>query len=121
MNEAFQLNEGFVVWRLAWRMLAISRCGRVDDSRNAPIEREASTSYEIDGDARAVGRILDRQTKLEVHWDAAKQLTFHSQKADFVVVLPRYVIAWADVNLVRVEPMLGDGLNGLGLADLFGC
>ena len=43
---------------------------------------------------------------------------FHAQEADLVVVLPGDVVGRADMDVVVVEPLLGDRLHRLGLRDL---
>src|SRR3982750_2219715 len=104
-DEPLELGESLVVGELARRVLAECRSGGVHGSGEAAVERQARTTDEIDHHSSAVGRILDRQAKLQVHRHAAEQLAFHPEEADLVVVLPGNIVAWADVDVVRIEPM----------------
>src|SRR3982751_3292265 len=99
-------------------MLAEGGRSGVDRPGDAAVPGEPGAADEVDRNAGAVRGILHRQAKLEVHGYAAEQLAFHAQEADLVVVLPRDIIGRTDMDVLRVELVLGDRLHRLGLADL---
>jgi hypothetical protein len=101
-------------------MLAeVGGCG-IDRTSQSAILRQLGATDHVDRNARAVGTVLHRETKLKVHWNPAEHRTFHAQEADLVVVLPRHVVRWADVHIVGLEPFSSDRLHRLGLGDLLG-
>ena len=96
----FDAAVSFVVAHLDGRMLGEIGGGRIEDAADPAIEREFAAADGVDGDAGRVGRIFDRQLDVEFHRHIAKKAAFHANERNFVVELPRHVIARADVNVL---------------------
>jgi predicted dehydrogenase len=65
VDKTLQFDERFIIGQLPWRMLAECRRGGVDWAGEAAVLRKARAADEVDRDAGAVGRILDRQAQLQ--------------------------------------------------------
>ena len=87
----------------------------MEHAADAPFERELAAPDGIDGHARGIRRVFHGQPHLQVHGHVAEQLALHADEADLLVVLPRHVIARADVDIPFVKSLRGDGLHRLGL------
>src|SRR5207249_316742 len=99
-DELFDAAVSFVVAHLDGRMLGKIGGGRIEDPADPAIEREFAAADGVDRDAGRVGRVFDRQFNVEFHRHVAKKAAFHPNERNFVVELPRHVIARADVNVL---------------------
>lgn len=89
--------------------------GGIEDAADAAIEREFAATDRVDGDAGGVWRIFDRKFEVEFHRHVAKKPAFDADERDFVVELPRNVIARSDVNVFVGQTFVHDRLDGFGL------
>ena len=71
----------------------------IEDHSHAPFAGNFATSDRINGHPAAVGRVLDRKPHLEVEIYFSEAPTFHPQKANLVVILPRNIIGRTDMNI----------------------
>src|SRR5690349_6459575 len=67
MDERLGRKVGLVIRHLHGRMLAEKGRWRFDRTTLAPVQRYLGAADHVDRHAGAVGAVLDRQTKLEVH------------------------------------------------------
>src|SRR5215471_3130919 len=89
--------------------------GRIEDAADPAIEREFAAADRVDRDAGRVGRVFDRKFNVELHRNVAEEAALHANEGDFVVELPRNVIARTDVNVFVGQALVHDRLNGFGL------
>ena len=109
----------FVICHLDWRMLGKIGGGRVKNAADAAIKRKLAAADRVDHDASGIRRVFNGKFEIELHRHIAEEPAFHANEADFVVELPRHVIARADVNILVREPFAHDRLHGLGLRGFF--
>ena len=93
--------------------LAASRGPARPRSRPSRAQRSASMTT-----PRAIGRILDREAKLELQGSVAEPPPLQPDEGDLVVVLPRDVVGWADVDVSGFQPFVELALYRLGLRAL---
>src|SRR2546423_13862447 len=98
-DELFDAAVGFVVGHLDGRMLGEKRGGRIEDAADPAIEREFAAADGVDSNAGGVRRIFDRKLDVDLHRHVAEETAFDPNEGEFVVELPRNVIARADVNV----------------------
>src|SRR5688572_2292343 len=118
--EPLQRLVGLVVGALHRRVLAEIGRRRVDRAGETAVLGDLGAADHVDRHSGRIGAVLDRQAKLEVHRHASEHRAFHPQEADLVVVLPGDVIGRPDMDVLVVDPALGDRLDRLGLRDLLG-
>src|SRR5205807_6785076 len=114
-DELFDAAVSFVVAHLDGWMLGEKGGGRIEDAADPTIEREFAATDGVDGDAGRVGRIFDRKLHVDFHRHVAEKATFNANECDFVVELPRNVVARADVNVFVSQALVHDRLDGFGL------
>ena len=65
----------------------------------AAIERQLAAANGVDRHAGRVGRIFDRKFQIDFHRHVAEKAAFDPDETNLVVVLPRHVIARADMDV----------------------
>src|SRR5713226_8760796 len=96
-DELFDAAMGFVVGHLHGRMLGEISGGGMQHSANAAIECEFATADRVDGDAGGIRRILYAELHIDLHGHVAENSSFHANEGDFVIELPRHIIARSNV------------------------
>src|SRR5690554_3083654 len=119
-NEFFGHDVRLFVGVLARGMLAEVGRGRIDYTALSAIEGKLGAAHHVNGNARRVGRIFHGQAQLQIHGHIAKEPSFHAQKADLVVLLPRDIIARAHVDVVFIKTVFRHRLHRFCLGDLLG-
>ncbi len=87
----------------------------MENSPDPAVESHFRAANRINRDTGRIRRILDREPHLEIHGDIAEEPALHADKANLVVVLPRNVVAGANMDVVGLHAGGGHGLNGFGL------
>src|ERR1700730_1359166 len=104
----------FVVGHLNRRMLG-EICGwGMQHAPDAAIERKFATTDRIDCHTGRVRGIFDGKLNVDFHRYVAEEPAFHANKGNFVVKLPRHIIAWADVNILVCQPLADHRLHRFG-------
>jgi hypothetical protein len=103
---------------LPQRVLHGIRGDRFEHASYLTVPRNLAAPDGIYDAPTAVGRVLHGQPEFQVYGDVAKDASF-SQEADFVVVLPRHIVAGTYVNILRLQRDVQNGLHGFGLRYLF--
>src|SRR5690242_20704026 len=96
-------------------MLHRVRGDRVERTADFAVARQLEASDGVDYDPARVGRILHRHSQFELDRNSGKALTLDTQEADFVVVLPWYVIGGTDMYVDIGHPLRQHALHRLGL------
>src|SRR5262249_55674306 len=109
-NEGLDQLVCLIVRELPRWMLTKIRAWPFERSAESVQQGELAASNHVDGDSGGVRRVLHRQPQLHIHGNIAKQLPFHSDEADLVVLLPWHVVTGADVDVFILEAFGGDGL-----------
>ena len=81
---------------------------------------ELTAANRVNRDSGRVRRIFDGKFQIELHRDIAEEPAFHADETDFVVELPRHVIARADVDILIRQSFAHDRLHGFGLRCFLG-
>ena len=85
---------------------------------DAAIERNLAATNGVDDDAGRIRRVFHGQFQIDFHWHITEHATFHPNKADFIIALPRDVVARADVNVFIGQSFTHDRLHRLGFGSL---
>ncbi len=99
-DEMFRHLPGFPVGKLHRRVFAKISRGANQQAPLTSVQGQFGAANGIDNDTGRVGGILNRQPKLQVHGHITKQLALHADKAHLVVVLPRNIVAGADMDVI---------------------
>src|ERR1035441_6014381 len=114
-DEFFHGTVRFVVGHLHGRMLGKISGRGMKDATDAAIESEFAASDRVDRNSGGVWGIFHGEFQVELHRDVAKESALDADKTDFVVQLPRDVIARPDVDIFIVETLAHDRLHGFSL------
>ena len=90
------------------------------DATDAAIESEFAAPDRVDRNSGGVWGIFHGEFQVELHRDVAKEPALDADKTDFVVALPRDVIARPDVDIFIIETLAHDRLHGFGLRCFLG-
>src|SRR6266446_2383000 len=110
----------FVVGHLNRRMLGEIGGGGMQYAADAAIERKFATTDGIDRHAGRVRGIFDGKLQVNFHRYVAEEPAFHANKGNFVIELPRHVIAWADVNILVRQTLAGHRLHRFSFRSFLG-
>src|SRR5262249_11526421 len=117
-DEALDLVARDVVGDLPRRVLHEVRRHAEQRPADAAIASELPPADRVQRAACRVRAVLDREARLELDLRTAEALTLDPQEADLVVLLPRHVVARADVDVLAVHALRQVRLHGLGLRHL---
>src|SRR5262245_43611617 len=87
---------------------------RMKYAADAAVERNLAAADCVDRYAGRIGRIFDRKFQVNFHWHIAEHAAFHTNEGNFVVELPWYVIARADMDVLVYEAIAHYRLYCLG-------
>ena len=88
---------------------------------DSTIERQFAATDSVDGHACWVGRIFDGKFHVDLHRHVAKEPAFHTDEGDFVIELPRDIIARADVDVFIRQALADHGLHRFGFRSFLRC
>src|SRR5687768_16109084 len=89
VHELFASQLGVAVQHLLGRVLHRPRADRLERAGDSRVARELAAADGVDDDPGAVGRVLNAEAQLEVHWHAAEAGALDADEADLVVLLER--------------------------------
>ena len=82
---------------------------------DSAIKSKFAAADRINGHSGRVWRIFDRELYVDLHRHIAKEPAFHANKCNFVIELPRDIVARSNVNIFIRQAIADNRLHGLGL------
>src|SRR5262245_8152128 len=98
--------ERHAVAQLLWWALHVIGRWRQQRTSLATLQRQLRAADCVDHDAGAVGRVLDRQSHLELDRRPAEAAPLEADEADLVVLLPWHIVGRTDMDIPRVERLV---------------
>mgnify|MGYP003498100976 CR=1 FL=1 len=118
-NEFLHHRSGLFVGKLDKRMFhRIGRDGE-EGTSDPSFPSNLTTSDGIDGHPAAIGRVLHREPHFKVQRNLSEPPSLHAEETDLIVLLPGDIIRGTDMNILRFQRGLQEGLNRFGLRNPF--